>query len=1139
MIQRLKNLLFFLVLILGILFLQHYIFAQDLSPDAIAIRVIPNPQHYSALRWYQEQGFSGSPQSLLVDGYRAIRDGRTVYVNVANIDDKGTATTSDDDLYTNIYLISYNQNAEQETIDIFGQILAHWKFNTNIIKPGVCEDSGKICLLDSDCEIEDFCTSPKARTIRDVRRLEDLADIKTVLDNYKIKYGKLPILDSGSYLPHKTISVWPSWQGTLGKELGVTLPIDPVNRLGECGDPKFNPITCWDEETQEFADADPSDPGLNLPKCSKVYVYSVSDDGASYNICGTMETDYINVGTGGACSFSVNGGISGGFTLSSNVVAGNHSPVFSSSNLLGESGEEYRGYIEATDPDGDNLTWTIDTSLSSWNMWSSAPQLNNTPSISQKELYATQAGVAGVYQVKVTIDDGRGETNSVVSKIFSINIINQPPEITISNVSYEASSTKPINFIATVQDSISNYPLSRTLTGVIPANLVESFVQSGAVYNFTISGIIDPALNSIPNNISYSYNLNVQDSFGANSTASFVITIVNNPPVINTPLSCPTSVRINDVYGPCQITANDPEHNQISYTYSGLPTGLNANSDGVLSGTPSVAGNYTITITPHDEYGAVGASVTLNLAVNTYCGDGSVQNPNMEGVGGPLNDGNEECDDGNTNDNDACNNNCEWTCHALTNILFSLGDSDAMWYDDDNDPYHSENVAGGTYLKLAVSMPTPYIWIANSNINKVTKMRTFNGCKRTSTGWDCSIWETRGQIIGIYNVGDNPSRTAVNVETGDVWIANRGTDGAIDTVMKLDIDGNIKKTCNVGNGPRGVAIEENGDVWVANSIDGNAVKIPEDDSSCSILATVNLGGYPYGLAIDGNNNVWVSNRGSCLLQKIDTNTLTVTNYNLPFCGSSCGTGYYRPYGLAVDLNNDVWLADTCNGVWHFDHTSGVAAHHSFAGLSDANGRSRGVTIDIDGSIWIAMDFSNQVVKIPDPTNPAVYQIFNTGGNFPVGIVGDSTGQVWAVNRNSSNASVFDSIGNVLGIYNVNSSTMVDPYTYSDMTGLNRAMILRYGSWVSDTSGIFDSGFFNQHWGVVSWQEVIPSSNQNISVYLRADDVDPTTQAWIDANTWNTLTLPQKKGRYLQIKVDMRSNEVNVTPVLWDLSVKCN
>src|SRR3990167_10127991 len=97
--QRLAALIFFMLIITG------GQVAAAPSPDAIAIRVMPNLGHLSPLKWYGENiKLQGSPQVLTVDGYEAVRDGRTVYVNAANI--------SGDKLYTNIYLISYNQSAE-------------------------------------------------------------------------------------------------------------------------------------------------------------------------------------------------------------------------------------------------------------------------------------------------------------------------------------------------------------------------------------------------------------------------------------------------------------------------------------------------------------------------------------------------------------------------------------------------------------------------------------------------------------------------------------------------------------------------------------------------------------------------------------------------------------------------------------------------------------------------------------------------------------------------------------------------------------------------------------------------------------------------------------------------------------------
>src|SRR3990167_3650817 len=178
--------------------------ALSASPDAIAIRIMPNPNHFSAVRWYKENiKDGGSPQNTIVDGYQAVRDGRTVYASAANI--------AGGNFYTNIYLISYSQRAESQTIDIFGQILKYWKLNSNI-----------------------YSREEKDKIRRDTKRLADLADLNSSLTNYYNKNKNYPKLAAGSYLSGKTVSVWPSWQATLGATLGATLPVDPINKLTEC-----------------------------------------------------------------------------------------------------------------------------------------------------------------------------------------------------------------------------------------------------------------------------------------------------------------------------------------------------------------------------------------------------------------------------------------------------------------------------------------------------------------------------------------------------------------------------------------------------------------------------------------------------------------------------------------------------------------------------------------------------------------------------------------------------------------------------------------------------------------------------------------------------------------------------------------
>jgi hypothetical protein len=226
-----KAYLLLLVLILlglGLFLRGKYNVQASTSPDAIAVRVLPNEAHIGIERWYQNQGFFGSPQTLKVDGYEAIRDGRTVYVSAANI--------IGNNLYTNIYLISYNQDQEQETVDIFGQILSHWKFNANIITTGNCSiDNTMTCNYDSDCSFDEYCASEKSEITRDVKRMADLMEIIYAIENYKDINSEYPMLSSGTYIPGATISTWPSWQTTFKNELGITLNNAPEKHRGKRG----------------------------------------------------------------------------------------------------------------------------------------------------------------------------------------------------------------------------------------------------------------------------------------------------------------------------------------------------------------------------------------------------------------------------------------------------------------------------------------------------------------------------------------------------------------------------------------------------------------------------------------------------------------------------------------------------------------------------------------------------------------------------------------------------------------------------------------------------------------------------------------------------------------------------------------
>jgi len=406
-------------------FLQVYSAA---SPDAIGVRVAPNPKHYSAIKWYQSQGFKGSPQVMIVDGYEAIRDGRSVYIDAANIVEAAPANNQlsiNDQFFTNIFIISYNQDAEKATADIFGQLVANWKFNNNILTAGACDQTAaqscvytKSCAAPDcpTCQVKEYCISSHDVSVRDTKRLSDLADLNDLLANYKAKNGGLcPKLESGSYLPNKSLSTWPSWQETLGKALGTNLPFDPINKMGACLG--YNAQTCWNETTKLFDDPTPADANFDLPSGTRAYTYLSSPNGQQCAFYVNTESG-LTCTSAGVCTVTVNLGAPVAFSAVGNPGAGTNTPpkIISINAPTSIRYTPYQGVIQAQDDDNDPLTWTL-TTIGDWSTWV-APTLQTVPGNPyQRKLVSTKSGNFGNYNFMIQVDDGRGGIATATSMV--------------------------------------------------------------------------------------------------------------------------------------------------------------------------------------------------------------------------------------------------------------------------------------------------------------------------------------------------------------------------------------------------------------------------------------------------------------------------------------------------------------------------------------------------------------------------------------------------------------------------------------------------------------------------------------------------------------------------------------------------
>src|SRR5438094_1475128 len=221
-----------------------------------------------------------------------------------------------------------------------------------------------------------------------------------------------------------------------------------------------------------------------------------------------------------------------------------------------------------------------------------ATQLTPTTSSSTQLIVTVPASsVATAGSVSVTVVNPGGSGGTSNAQTFTIN--NPPPPV----ISSTSTATGTVSVAFSYQIVASNCPTSYNATGL----------PSGLSVN-TSTGLISgtPAAGTDAGS-PYSVTISATNPGG---TGSATLTLTINPPtpVIQPPFQATGQVGVAFSY---QITATN---NPTSYNATGLPAGLSVNtSTGLISGTPTTAGTYSVTISATNAGGTGSATLTLTI----------------------------------------------------------------------------------------------------------------------------------------------------------------------------------------------------------------------------------------------------------------------------------------------------------------------------------------------------------------------------------------------------------------------------------------------------------------------------------------------------------------------------------------------
>ena len=231
------------------------------------------------------------------------------------------------------------------------------------------------------------------------------------------------------------------------------------------------------------------------------------------------------------------------------------------------------------------------------------------------------------------------------------------------------------------------------------------------------------------------------------------------------------------------------------------------------------------------------------------------------------------------------------------------------------------------------------------------------------------------------------------------------------------------------NYPIGVAVDAEGNVYVANSYNHRIRKIT-DEGLVSTLAGSIWGfrdgagrsaqfNYPYGVAVDAAGNVYVADTNNHAIRKITPEGLVSTLAGSTE-GSADGAGtsaqFNSPTDVAVDAAGNVYVADYLNDRIRKITPEGLVSTlaGSTEGFRDGAGTSAqfnspaGVAVDAAGNVYVA-DYLNDRIRKITPEGVVSTLAGSTEGfrdglgrsaqfNGPAGVAVDAAGNVYVADE---------------------------------------------------------------------------------------------------------------------------------------------
>ena len=208
--------------------------------------------------------------------------------------------------------------------------------------------------------------------------------------------------------------------------------------------------------------------------------------------------------------------------------------------------------------------------------------------------------------------------------------------------------------------------------------------------------------------------------------------------------------------------------------------------------------------------------------------------------------------------------------------------------------------------------------------------------------------------------------------------------------------------------PQGIAVDQQGDIWIANHVGNSVTEYPHGDPAEAKVYTAATLQLPFAIVVDGRGNKWIDDNA---ISSSAPGGVTRIDAHGRVYAAIRGGGLSSPQGMAVDQHGNLWVANLGS-----DSVTEIAPNGAIVPRSPLRAKSLigpwSTAVDGNGNVWVASFIGETLtelcgaershcppgVRTGQVISPVSRGFTNGGLQHLTAVQIDESGNVWVANN---------------------------------------------------------------------------------------------------------------------------------------------